>query len=419
MQQINELFQSMGIDADVYSFGEETFTADEIKETIRREMNAIAGDYHAYEQNKHTIFKLVEVAVDEAVKNGAIASGAICYTISPIHTLDSYVELAKNMQSLGCQTIAIKDMAGILSPAEAYKLVSSLKEAVDLPLVLHTHCTTGLGFMTCLKAVEAGVDVIDTAISTMSGGTSQPATETIHDALTGLGYETGLNRDTLKEVNDHFKPLRDQYLSSGLLKAKALVTDTDALTYKVPGGMLSNMMANLEDMNALDRMEEALLEIPQVRKDMGYPPLVTPTSQIVGTQAVLNVLSGERYKMVTKETKGMLRGEYGKLPAPVNEEVRKKAIEEMGAKVFYAAVSQEDDGIHLSGSRALGIVASGESIEEAEKVAAHAVFGQQKKQQQSNILNRNMFQDGCVQLAHPLFLQVAYRGISFFYIVFI
>ncbi len=270
--------------------------------------------------------KNIEVAVDEAVKNGAIASGAICYTISPIHTLDSYVELAKNMQSLGCQTIAIKDMAGILSPAEAYKLVSSLKEAVDLPLVLHTHCTTGLGFMTCLKAVEAGVDVIDTAISSMSGGTSQPATETLNYTLSELGYETGLNSEALREIGDFFKPIRNKALESGGLNPTVLCTDTKALDYQVPGGMLSNLVAQLTAQGKMDKFDEVLLETPRVREDLGYPPLVTPMSQMVGVQATANVLAGERYKNVSKEVKSYLMGEYGKAPGKVNEDVKKQIL---------------------------------------------------------------------------------------------
>ncbi len=281
--------------------------------------------------------KNIEVAVDEAVKNGAIASGAICYTISPIHTLDSYVELAKNMKALGCQTIAIKDMAGILSPAEAYKLVSSLKEAVDLPLVLHTHCTTGLGFMTCLKAVEAGVDVLDTAISSMSGGTSQPATETLNYTLQELGYETGLDSKALQNIADFFKPIRAKALDSGLLNPTVLTTDTKALDYQVPGGMLSNLVAQLTAQGKMDKFDEVLLETPRVREDLGYPPLVTPMSQMVGVQATNNVLAGERYKMVSKEVKSYLMGEYGNAPGKVNEDVKKQILgDEKGIEGRYA-----------------------------------------------------------------------------------
>ena len=270
--------------------------------------------------------KNIEVAVDETIKNGAIASGAICYTISPIHTLESYVELAKNMKSIGCQTIAIKDMAGILSPAEAYKLVSALKDAVDLPLVLHTHSTTGLGFMTLLKAVEAGCDVVDTAISSMSGGTSQPATETLQYTLEELGYETGLDGEVLKEIGDFFKPIRAEYLKSGQLNPTVLATDTKALNYQVPGGMLSNLVAQLTAQGKMDKFDEVLLETPRVREDLGYPPLVTPMSQMVGVQATNNVLAGERYKNVSKEVKSYLRGEYGKAPGEVNEDIRKQIL---------------------------------------------------------------------------------------------
>ena len=266
--------------------------------------------------------KNIEVAVDETVKNGGIASGAICYTISPIHTLDSYVELAKNMVSIGCQTIAIKDMAGILSPAEAHKLVSSLKDAVDVPLILHTHSTTGLGFMTCLKAVEAGVDVIDTAISTMSGGTSQPSTETLNYTLSELGYESGLDTQTLRDIADFFKPIRAKALESGLLNPAVLATDAKALDYQVPGGMLSNLVAQRTAQGKMDKFDEVLLETPRVRADLGYPPLVTPMSQMVGVQATNNVLAGERYKTVSKEVKSYLMGEYGKAPGTINEEVR-------------------------------------------------------------------------------------------------
>lgn len=269
----------------------------------------------------------IRVAVDETIKNGAIASGAISFTTSPVHTLEKYVQTVKEMKEMGCSTICIKDMAGVMTPKEAKDLISAIKNAVpDMPVILHTHCTTGMAYMTIFQAIEAGCDVIDTATSCFSGGTSQPATETIYDALTELGYETGLDRSVLKKVNDHFKPIRDEYLKSGLLKPKALVTDTDALTYKVPGGMLSNMMANLEDMHALDRMDEALLEIPRVREDMGYPPLVTPLSQMVGNQAVTNVLVGERYKNISKEIKAYIRGEYGKAPGEINPELLKKVL---------------------------------------------------------------------------------------------
>ena len=268
----------------------------------------------------------LKVAIEETVKSGAIASGAISYTTSPVHTLQKYVETVKELQSMGVSTICIKDMAGILSPKNAYDLVSAIKDAVDLPVVIHTHCTTGLAFMTYLKAVEAGADVIDTAISPLSGGTSQPATETLNFALRELGYGTDLNDDALLKMADFFKPIRAGFLADGTLNPISMATDTQCLTYQIPGGMLSNLLSQLKSLNALDKFDEALLETPRVREDMGYPPLVTPTSQIIGTQAVQNVLSGERYKNVGAELRAYCRGEYGRTPAPINEEVRSKIL---------------------------------------------------------------------------------------------
>ena len=268
----------------------------------------------------------LEVAVDQTIKSGAHASGTICYTLSPVHNTKAYIKLAKDMESMGVQSICIKDMAGIISPKEAYELIGALKENVKLPIILHTHCTTGLGPMTLLKAAEAGVDVIDTAISSFSGGTSQPATETLNYILTQDGYKTGLDTDVLKQINDFFKPVKADALKSGLLNPVVLSTDTDALTYQVPGGMLSNLVAQLTAQKKMDKFEEVLEETPRVRKDLGEPPLVTPSSQIVGTQAVFNVLMGERYKMITKETKDVLAGKYGKTTKPVDPELQKKAL---------------------------------------------------------------------------------------------
>ena len=268
----------------------------------------------------------LKVAIEETVASGALASGAISYTTSPVHTLDKYVEMVKEMQRMGVGSICIKDMAGILSPKAAYDLVSAIKDAVDLPLVLHTHCTTGLAFMTYLKAIEAGADVIDTAISPFSGGTSQPATETLNYSLRELGYDTGLDEEVLYRMADYFKPIRAEYLADGTLNPISMATDTQCLNYQIPGGMLSNLLSQLKMMNALDRYEETLLETPRVRKDMGYPPLVTPTSQLVGTQAVQNVLAGERYKNVGAEMRAYCRGEYGKTPAPIDPEVQAKIL---------------------------------------------------------------------------------------------
>lgn len=280
--------------------------------------------------------KNIEVAIDETVKQGAIASGAISYTTSPVHTLDSFVELAKTMHSMGASTICIKDMAGIMGPKEAYDLVSAIKDKLDIPVILHTHCTTGLAFMTALKAAEAGVDVIDTAISSFSGGTSQPATETLAYALKTLGFDVDVDMASLKKINDFFKPVKEEFIAKGTLDPKVLSTDTDALNYQVPGGMLSNLISQLKLQNAMDKFEDVLLEVPAVRKDLGYPPLVTPTSQIVGVQATNNVLAGERYKNVTKEVKAYLRGEYGKAPGEVNKELQAEIVGDDVIKGRYA-----------------------------------------------------------------------------------
>lgn len=268
----------------------------------------------------------LETATKTAIKCGATVSGAISYTQSPVHTLEAFAELAKQLEEMGVATVCVKDMAGTMTPFEAYELIGAIKNEVKIPVVLHTHCTTGMAYMTYMKAIEAGVDVIDTATSCFSGGTSQPATETINIALKQLGYETGLDDAVLKEVNDYFKPIRDGYLKDGTLNPKMLTTDTDALTYKVPGGMLSNLVSQLKAQNAMDKFEQVLIETPKVRADLGYPPLVTPMSQMVGVQATNNVLSGERYKNISKEVKAYCRGEYGTSPAPINPEVVKKAL---------------------------------------------------------------------------------------------
>ena len=268
----------------------------------------------------------MKVAMETAVSAGAIASGTISYTTSPVHTHEKYVKMVKELKEMGASTICIKDMAGIMGPKEAYDLVSAIKDAVDLPIDLHTHSTTGLAFMTYLKAVEAGVDIIDTAISPFSGGTSQPATETMAYALRQLGYEVDLDDSCTTAMADYFKTVRDEFIADGTLMPKALATDTQCLTYQVPGGMLSNLLSQLKQMNALDKFEEALAETPKVRADMGYPPLVTPTSQMVGVQAVRNVLDGERYKTVSKEIKAYCRGEYGITPAPIDPAIRENIL---------------------------------------------------------------------------------------------
>ncbi len=272
--------------------------------------------------------KNLKVAMEATVNAGAIASGTISYTTSPVHTHAKYVEMVKELKEMGASTICIKDMAGIMGPQEAYDMVSAIKDAVDLPIDLHTHSTTGLAFMTYLKAVEAGVDIIDTAISPFSGGTSQPATETMAYALRQLGYEVELNDDCTTKMADYFKGVRDEFIKDGTMMPKSMATDTQCLTYQVPGGMLSNLLSQLKQMNALDKFEEALAETPKVRKDMGYPPLVTPTSQMVGVQAVRNVLDGQRYKTVSKEIKAYCRGEYGQTPAPIDADIQKMILGE-------------------------------------------------------------------------------------------
>ena len=279
-------------------------------------------------------FRNIRTALEATKKYATantVASGCISYTQSPVHTPAKYAEMCKELQSMGFDTICLKDMAGTMSPAEAEALFKGVKDAgVTLPLILHTHCTTGMAYMTVMKAIEAGVDIIDTATSCFSNGTSQPATETIYYALSELGIETGLNEEVINKVNDYFKPVKQKYIDSGRINPKSMGTDAQALVYKVPGGMLSNMIANLTDMHAMDKFDAALAEIPSVRKDMGYPPLVTPLSQMVGNQAVTNVLVGERYKNISKEVKAYFKGEYGIAPAPVNADLEKRILDEAG-----------------------------------------------------------------------------------------
>ena len=269
----------------------------------------------------------LKVAIEETVKRGGHASGTICFTTSPVHTLEKNVQMVKDLKSMGVKSICIKDMAGIMGPKESYDLVSAIKDAVpELPLVIHTHCTTGLAFMTCLKGVEAGADVIDTAISPMSGGTAQPATETLAYALRSLGYQVDLDDKVLIQMADFFKGVRADFIKDGTLDPISMATDTQCLNYQIPGGMLSNLISQLKMMNAIDKLDQALAETPKVRADLGYPPLVTPTSQMVGSQAVQNVLAGERYKVVGKEIKAYCRGEYGRTPAPIDPEIQKKIL---------------------------------------------------------------------------------------------
>lgn len=268
----------------------------------------------------------MEQAVKSTKKYGGHAQIAMSYTISPVHTLDYFVDLAVKIEAMGADSICIKDMANLLLPYDAYELITRLKASVKVPIVMHTHNTTGTGDMTLLKAIEAGVDVVDTALSPLGNGTAQPATEPLVATLSGTQYDTGLDIHLLNDIATYFRGVADRLENDGFLDPKVLRVDANTLLYQVPGGMISNLMSQLKQQGAGHRLLEVMQEVPRVREDFGYPPLVTPTSQIVGTQAVLNVLAGERYKMVTKESKALLRGEYGQLPAPVNEEIRKQII---------------------------------------------------------------------------------------------
>ncbi|MBQ2263914.1 MAG: oxaloacetate decarboxylase subunit alpha [Oscillospiraceae bacterium] len=268
----------------------------------------------------------LESAIKAAKKEGAHTQIAISYTLGEVFTTDYYVDYAKKIESAGADSICIKDMAALLTPYETEKLVRALKAAVKVPIQLHTHYTSGLASMCLMKGIEAGVDVIDTAMSPLALGTSHAPTESMVAALQGTEYDTGLDLVLLTEIRDYFMTLRDKYIKEGLLDPKLLAVDANALIYQVPGGMLSNLLSQLKQAGKEDQLTEVLKEVPRVRKDAGYPPLVTPSSQIVGTQAVFNVIMGERYKMVTKEFKGIVRGEYGQTPVPIDPEFRKKII---------------------------------------------------------------------------------------------
>ena len=268
----------------------------------------------------------LETAVKAANHEKGPAQVALAYTLGDAYTLDYWKDTAKRIEDMGADSLCIKDMAGLLVPQEATKLVEALKEATSLPIDLHTHYTSGVASMTYMKAVEAGVDMIDTAISPFALGTSQPATEVMVETFKGSEYDTGLDMELLGEIADYFRPIREDAIDTGLLNPRALGVNIKTLMYQVPGGMLSNLLSQLEEQKASDKYYEVLAEIPRVRKDFGEPPLVTPSSQIVGTQAVLNVLAGERYKMITKESKDLLAGKYGQTVKPVNKEIQKKAI---------------------------------------------------------------------------------------------
>ncbi len=268
----------------------------------------------------------IERAIQATKKCGAHAQGTMSYTISPIHTNEVFVELAKEIEQMGADSVCIKDMAGLLDPYNTYKLVKDIKAAISIPLEIHTHATSGLGSLTYMKAIEAGADMIDTALSPFAEGTSQPPTEPIAFAFKGTEYDLGLDLDLLNEASEYFKPIREKYIANGLMDPKLMGVDINTLKYQVPGGMLSNLVSQLKQANAMDKFEEVLREVPRVREDFGYPPLVTPSSQIVGTQAVLNVVMGERYKMVPKEAKDLVKGMYGKATIPIKQEVVDKIL---------------------------------------------------------------------------------------------
>ena len=268
----------------------------------------------------------LETAVKAANKENGHAQIALSYTLGDAYTLDYWKDMAKKIEDMGAKSLCIKDMAGLLTPYKATELVTALKESVDIPIDLHTHYTSGVASMTYMKAVEAGCDIIDTAMSPLAMGTSQPATEVMAKTFEGTPYDPGLDQNLLAEIANHFAPLRDEWLKSGRMSTKVLGVNIKTLMYQVPGGMLSNLVSQLDEMGASDRFQEVLEEVPRVRKDFGEPPLVTPSSQIVGTQAVLNVVMGERYKMVTKESKKLLSGQFGQTVKPFDKEVQKKCI---------------------------------------------------------------------------------------------
>ena len=268
----------------------------------------------------------LEASIKYTKKYGGICEAALSYTKSPVHSEEYFVKLAKELVEMGADVVCIKDMANLLLPYDAYSLVKRLKAEIDVPIHLHTHNTAGTGDMTNLMAIIAGVDIVDCALSPLGNGTAQPATESLVATLKGTEYDTGLDLEKLSQAAKHFANVAERLKKDGFISEKSTKINPNILMYQVPGGMLSNLVSQLKEAHAEDRYYDVLEEIPRVRKDFGYPPLVTPTSQIVGTQAVLNVVSGERYKMFTKESKGVLAGEYGKLPGIVNEEVRRKAI---------------------------------------------------------------------------------------------
>ena len=310
----------------------------------------------------------LKTAIDATKREGGHVQVAISYTTSPVHTSDAFAEYARQISEMGADSICIKDMAGLLGPYQAEQLVKAIKAKTGLPLELHTHYTAGLASMTLIKAVEAGVDIVDTAISPLALGPSQPSTEATVAALAGSDYDTGLSLDKLEPIRSHFEKLREKYIKNGKLDPTVLRVDVNALRYQVPGGMLSNLVSQLKNAGQLEMLDAVLEEVPRVRRDAGYPPLVTPTSQIIGTQAVFNVLSGERYKMVSKEFVGIIAGEYGKTPAEIDPEFSKKILGDRKPITCRPA-----DMLQPELDRLRGEISS--YIEQDEDVLSYALFG--------------------------------------------
>ena len=311
----------------------------------------------------------LETAIKATKKEGAHMQAAISYTTGPVFDIQYFTNYAKQLENAGADSICVKDMAGLLTPYATYDLVKALKETVKIPIQLHSHYTSGLASMVMLKGIEAGADVIDTALSPLALGTSHPATESMVAALQGTEYDTGLDLHALNEVRPIFTALREEYLKSGLLDPKMLGVDANTLIYQVPGGMLSNLVSQLKQAGKEDQLDEVLAEVPKVRADCGYPPLVTPSSQIVGTQAVYNMIMGERYKMVTKEFKALVRGEYGKTPVPIDDEFRKKIIGDDAPITCRPADQLKPELEQLRAEAA-------QWIEQEEDVLSYAQFGQ-------------------------------------------
>ena len=304
--------------------GYKHYPDDVVKEFVKRSVGNGIDIIRIFDALNDT--RNLRVALEATKAAGGHAQAAISYTISPAHTTETFVNLAKEMESMGADSICIKDMSGLLTPYYSYELVKAIKESTSIPLELHSHATSGLASMTYLKGIEAGADIIDTAISPFALGTSQPPTESLIATLQGSKYDTGIDLKKLNSISSYFNKIREKSLESGLMDTKVLGVDINTLVYQVPGGMLSNLVSQLKMQNALDKFEEVLKEVPRVREDLGFPPLVTPTSQIVGTQAVLNVITGERYKMVPKEVKAYVKGMYGKPTVTISKEIVDKII---------------------------------------------------------------------------------------------